>query len=71
MPDKPESPKAQRGSIIVELRVMERLIDRLLKRARTHAGPGKVGDRLEEILLVNGSLKGLTDRLEAIDASEG
>ncbi len=68
--ENPESPRTQRENVIADLRVLERLLNRLLKRAMTHAGLGKVADRLEEILLVSDSLGILIDRLQEIETKK-
>ena len=68
--EKPMSPRARRAAIFEELKVLERLMNRLLLRAKTHAGDSVVGKRIEEILVVNDSLGGHVSRLEAIDAQE-
>ncbi len=66
--EKPMSPAARRAAIFEELKVLERLMNRLLLRAKTHAGDSFVGKRIEEIIVVNDSLGDHVARLEAIDA---
>jgi hypothetical protein len=68
--DKPMSPRAQRTVVFEELKVLERLMKRLLLRAKTHAGDSFVGKRIEEIIVVNDGLNDHVARLEAIGAQE-
>ena len=69
--EKAKSPRAEREAIFEDLRVLERLVNRLLVRAITQAGEGPVGERVAEILLVTDSMASHVARLEAVDAEEG
>jgi hypothetical protein len=69
MPDKnAASPQSQRDSIFEELKILDRLINRLLVRATTQAGDGPVGERIEEILLVNRRMATHLAQLEALES---